>query len=121
MAPVLVDHPYVWCNLQVDFDQLRRRIGSCIYCASICNTAARETVQATLEQCCNVEVAAHPAQTLPGGFSLPTGSTREAVLQHIEQLPAHPPPQGAAHAGAKQRIATAASEALIAALRQCRL
>ena len=114
--------PAFVCDLQVDFDQLQHKIGSCIYCASVCDLAARETVQATLQQYCSAEVAAHPGQTLPCGVTLPRGSITEAVLQHIQQLPAHPLlGEANAAASANQKIAVAASQALITALRQCRL
>jgi hypothetical protein len=108
--------------LQVNYEQLRHRIGSCIYCASVCDPAARDTIQATLQQCCNTEVATDPAQPLPGGFTLPRGSTAQTVLQHIEQLPMHSL-QGKAIAGADARrsMGEPASEALITALRQCSL
>jgi hypothetical protein len=118
---VLVDYPRICCHLQVDFEQLQHRIGSCIYCASTCNSAARNTVQATLQQCCNTEVAAHPTQVLPHGFALPRGSTMEAVLWHIEELPARLLLAEARADGASRSAASAASEALIIALRQCDL
>jgi hypothetical protein len=67
-------------------------------------------------------VAAHPIQVLPHGFTLPKGSTTEAVLQHIEELPMHALlAEARAADGANRSTASAASEALIIALRQCDL
>jgi hypothetical protein len=72
--------------------------------------------------CSNAEVAAHPTQVMPHGFTLPRGLTTEAVLQHIEQLPVHLLlAEARAADGASRSAATAASEVLITGLRQCDL
>lgn len=105
---------------QVDCEQLRHRIGGCIYCASVSDAAARDAILDALQLCCCAEVAATPAHPLTrsGSVRLPRGTSMEAMLQHINQLPAHLLLEDIS-ADVKDGIELAASEVLIAALRRC--
>lgn len=111
-------------GVQVDYEQLRHRIGGCIYCASVCDAAMRDTILSALQRCCCAEVAATPAHPLTpsGSIRLPSGTSMEAVLQHIDQLPAQLAAEdiGASEDGV-QAASMAASEALVAALQRCKV